>query len=241
MDGRAGKAESADDCHERWRLCRHQAHAGCAVQRHPPIRRPAGPGLRWPGQTDRAAVPHGGACSGLRPERGLGDADPGSCHDRSRHDSHWRTSALFSLQRRAMSPMERVERFGNYIAGRWVEGATWSVNRNPSDTRDVIGEYAQANEAQVEEATEAARAAFPVWSNFGVQERSEILDRVGNALLARREELGRQLAREEGRALPDALAEVGRAAQIFKFFAGEALRLTGELIASTRPGVEVAV
>jgi acyl-CoA reductase-like NAD-dependent aldehyde dehydrogenase len=137
--------------------------------------------------------------------------------------------------------MERVERFGNYIAGRWMEGATWSVNRNPSDTRDVIGEYAQADEAQVEEATEAARAAFPVWSNSGVQERSEILDRVGNALLARREELGRQLAREEGRALPDALAEVGRAAQIFKFFAGEALRLTGELIASTRPGVEVAV
>jgi alpha-ketoglutaric semialdehyde dehydrogenase len=140
-----------------------------------------------------------------------------------------------------MSPMQPVERFGNYIAGRWMDGATWSVNRNPSDTRDVIGEYAQADEAQVEEATDAARAAFPVWSNSGVQERSEILDRVGNALLARREELGRQLAREEGRALPDALAEVGRAAQIFKFFAGEALRLTGELIASTRPGVEVAV
>ena len=140
-----------------------------------------------------------------------------------------------------MSPAQPVERFGNYIAGRWVEGATWSVNRNPSDTRDVIGEYAQADEAQVDEATEAARAAFPVWCNSGVQERSEILDRVGNALLARREELGRQLAREEGRALPDALAEVGRAAQIFKFFAGEALRLTGELIASTRPGVEVAV
>jgi alpha-ketoglutaric semialdehyde dehydrogenase len=137
--------------------------------------------------------------------------------------------------------MEPVERFGNYIAGRWVQGTTWSVNRNPSDTRDVIGEYAQADEGQVEEATEAARAAFPAWSASGVQERSEILDRVGNALLARREEFGRQLAREEGRALADALAEVGRAAQIFKFFGGEALRLTGELIASTRPGVEVAV
>jgi acyl-CoA reductase-like NAD-dependent aldehyde dehydrogenase len=137
--------------------------------------------------------------------------------------------------------MERVERFGNYIAGRWVDGATWSVNRNPSDTRDVIGEYAQADEAQVEEATDAARAAFPAWSTSGVQQRAEILDRVANALMARREELGRQLAREEGRALPDALAEVGRAAQIFKFFGGEALRSSGELIPSTRPGVEVAV
>jgi alpha-ketoglutaric semialdehyde dehydrogenase len=137
--------------------------------------------------------------------------------------------------------MEPIERFGNYIAGRWIDGPSWSVNRNPSDTRDVIGEYAQADDAQVDEAIEAARAAFPGWSNSGVQERAEILDRVGNALLARREELGRQLAREQGRALPDALAEVGRAAQIFKFFGGEALRLTGELIASTRPGVEVAI
>jgi acyl-CoA reductase-like NAD-dependent aldehyde dehydrogenase len=137
--------------------------------------------------------------------------------------------------------MQRVERFGNYIAGHWRDGATWSVNRNPSDTRDVIGEYAQADDAQVDEATEAAGAAFPVWSTSGIQERSEILDRVGTALLARREELANQLAREQGRALPDALAEVGRAAQIFKFFGGEALRLTGELIPSTRPGVEVAV
>jgi alpha-ketoglutaric semialdehyde dehydrogenase len=137
--------------------------------------------------------------------------------------------------------MERVERFGNYIGGRWTDGVTWSVNRNPSDTRDVIGEYAQADDAQVDEATEAARAAFPVWSTSGIQERAEILDRVGTALLARREEFANQLAREQGRALPDALAEVARAAQIFKFFGGEALRLTGELIPSTRPGVEVAV
>jgi len=137
--------------------------------------------------------------------------------------------------------VERTERFGNYIAGRWIDGATWSLNRNPSDTRDVIGEYAQADDAQIDEAIEAARAAFPAWSTSGVQERAEILDRVGNELLARREELGRQLAREEGRALPEALGEVGRAAQIFKFFGGEALRLAGELIPSTRPGVEVAV
>jgi acyl-CoA reductase-like NAD-dependent aldehyde dehydrogenase len=137
--------------------------------------------------------------------------------------------------------MERIERFGNYIAGRWIDGPSWSVNRNPSDTRDVIGEYAQADDAQIDEAIEAAHAAFPGWSVSGVQERAEILDRVGTMLLARREELGRQLAREQGRALPDALAEVGRAAQIFKFFGGEALRLAGELIPSTRPGVEVAV
>lgn len=68
-----------------------------------------------------------------------------------------------------------------------------------------------------------------------------MLERVGQAILTRREELARQLAREEGRPLPEAMGEVGRAGQIFKFFSGEVLRLSGELIPSTRTGVEVAV
>jgi alpha-ketoglutaric semialdehyde dehydrogenase len=133
------------------------------------------------------------------------------------------------------------KRFANFIGGVWVGSDRWSVNRNPSDTSDVIGEYAQANEEQTDAAIDAARNAFPAWSLSNVQERADLLDRVGSTLLARREELGRQLACEEGRALPDALNEVSRAGQIFKFFAGEALRTAGELIASTRSGVEVAV
>ena len=133
------------------------------------------------------------------------------------------------------------KRFVNYIGGVWVGSDRWSVNRNPSDTSDVVGEYAEANEEQTDAAIDAACRAFPSWSVSNVQERADILDGVGNTLLARREELGRQLSREEGRALPDALNEVSRAAQIFKFFAGEALRTAGELVASTRTGVEVAV
>ncbi|HEY3654394.1 MAG TPA: aldehyde dehydrogenase family protein [Steroidobacteraceae bacterium] len=135
----------------------------------------------------------------------------------------------------------RARRFANYIGGVWVESDRWSENRNPSDTLDVVGEYAQANDAQTDAAIDAAGDAFPAWSVSNVQERAEILERVGGAMLARRDELGRQLSREEGRALPDALNEVSRAAQIFKFFAGEALRNAGELVTSTRTGVEVAV
>jgi len=135
----------------------------------------------------------------------------------------------------------RARRFANYIGGVWVESGRWSENRNPSDTLDVVGEYAQANDAQTDAAIDAAGDAFPAWSVSNVQERAEILERVGSAMLARRDELGRQLSREEGRALPDALNEVSRAAQIFKFFAGEALRNAGELVTSTRTGVEVAV
>lgn len=65
-----------------------------------------------------------------------------------------------------------------------------------------------------------------------------MLDQVGNELLARKDELGTLLAREEGKTLPEAVAEVARAGQIFKFFAGEALRIQGELMASVRQGVQ---
>ena len=68
-----------------------------------------------------------------------------------------------------------------------------------------------------------------------------MLDDVGNEILARKDELGRLLSREEGKTLPEGIGEVVRAGQIFKFFAGEALRLAGEKIPSVRPGVDVEV
>ena len=57
--------------------------------------------------------------------------------------------------------------------------------------------------------------------------------------MARKDELGRLLAREEGKTLAEAVGETIRAAQIFKFFAGEALRNLGDAVASVRPGVDV--
>ena len=133
------------------------------------------------------------------------------------------------------------QRFDNYIGGQWVAGASYSKNVNPSDLADVIGEYAQADAAQVNQAIEAARAAFPAWSISGIQARSDSLDKVGSEILARREELGTLLAREEGKTLPEAIGEVTRAGNIFKFFAGECLRQAGEVLASVRPGVSVEV
>src|SRR3546814_14596883 len=59
--------------------------------------------------------------------------------------------------------------------------------------------------------------------------------------MARREELGRLLSREEGKTLPEGIGEATRAAQIFKFFAGEALRIQGEKLQSVRPGVDVEI
>jgi aldehyde dehydrogenase (NAD+) len=129
----------------------------------------------------------------------------------------------------------------NLIAGEWVAGSDAARNVNPSDTRDVIGEYAQADAAQVDAAIAAARAAAPAWGLSTPQQRFDVLDAAGTEILARRAELGDLLAREEGKTLPEAIGEVARAGNIFKFFAGEALRLTGDAVPSVRPGVGVEV
>lgn len=129
----------------------------------------------------------------------------------------------------------------NYIAGSWVEGPDASKNVNPSDLSDVIGEYARADRAQAEQAIAAARAAFPKWSMTTLQERHDLLDKIGNTILAKKEELGRLLSREEGKTLPEGIGEAARAGQIFKFFAGEVLRIQGEKLASVRPGIDVEI
>lgn len=131
--------------------------------------------------------------------------------------------------------------FRNLINGEWVDGPRASRNINPSDTRDVVGEYAQADVAQARLAIEAATRAQPAWGLSTPQQRFDILDAAGAEILARRAELGDLLAREEGKTLPEAIGEVVRAGNIFKFFAGEALRSGGDIVPSVRPGVGVEV
>ncbi|HLH49515.1 MAG TPA: aldehyde dehydrogenase family protein [Roseiarcus sp.] len=127
----------------------------------------------------------------------------------------------------------------NFIAGEWMAGDGVSRDINPSNTNDVIGEFTRASAAQVETAIAAAKAAFPAWSHSTPQERHDILLRAATEILARREELGRLLSREEGKTLAEGIGEATRAGQIFDFFAGEALRIPGEKLASVRPNVDV--
>ena len=129
----------------------------------------------------------------------------------------------------------------NLIAGEWSRGQDVSINISPSDPTDVVGEYASAGLSDVERAIEAASAAFPSWSRSTPEFRSDILDRAGAEIMARKEELGRLLAREEGKTLPEAIGEVARAGRIFKYFAGEALRLNGERLDSVRAGIDVEI
>jgi acyl-CoA reductase-like NAD-dependent aldehyde dehydrogenase len=131
--------------------------------------------------------------------------------------------------------------YPNLIGGRTVDSADRQTDINPSNVADVVGEFARATTAELDQAIAAAREAFPKWSRTNPQERFDILDRAGTEILARREELGRLLSREQGKPLADGIGEAARAGYIFKFFAGEAVRQTGEKLDSVRPGIEVEV
>ena len=129
----------------------------------------------------------------------------------------------------------------NFINGEWVEGKSTRANINPSDVSDIVGEYTQADKAQTEEAIAAAKAASGAWAATTPQQRADILETIGTELLARKDEIGRLLAREEGKPLANGIAETTRAAQIFKFFAQETLRTEGIALSSVRPGVDVLI
>ncbi len=131
--------------------------------------------------------------------------------------------------------------FSNLIDGKPVDSADRLPDINPSNVEDVVGDFARASAADAELAIASARAAFQKWSRTTPQERFDVLDRAGTEILARKEELGRLLSREQGKPLADGIGEAGRAGYIFKFFAGEALRMAGEKLDSVRPGVEIEI
>ncbi len=129
----------------------------------------------------------------------------------------------------------------NFIAGAWSKSAGQKPDVNPSNTNDVIGEFPQAAAGDVESAIAAAKAAFPAWSRSSIQLRHDALKRIGDEILARKDEIGRLLAREEGKTLAEGIGETVRAGQIFLFFSGEVLRMAGEKLASVRPGIDVEI
>src|SRR5262249_10916068 len=125
--------------------------------------------------------------------------------------------------------------------GESIDSTDRMTDINPSNLGDVVGEFARGTAGDAAQAIAAARKAFPAWSHTTPQQRFDILDRAGSEILARKDELGRLLSREQGKTLVDSTGEAARAGAIFKFFAGEALRITGDKLDSVRPGIEVDI
>ena len=131
--------------------------------------------------------------------------------------------------------------FAHYIGGEWVGDSDVTTNTSPANRDDVIGTYARGDAARVDQAVSAALAAQPSWAATSPQLRHDVLERAGALIVERKDELGRLLAREEGKTIAEAVGETVRASQVFKFFAGEALRNTGDAVASVRPGIDVMI
>jgi aldehyde dehydrogenase (NAD+) len=129
--------------------------------------------------------------------------------------------------------------FANYINGEWLTGSATIRNISPANIQDVLGDYAQADAGQIEQALDAAIAGQAEWQRSGLEQRYQVLTAIGDELIARKAELGEQLAREEGKTLAEGMGEVYRSGQFFHYYAAEVLRQMGETADSVRPGVEI--
>ncbi|MBA5763214.1 aldehyde dehydrogenase family protein [Vibrio sp. 404] len=128
-----------------------------------------------------------------------------------------------------------------YIAGEWQSGISTVANINPSDITEKLGDFAQASEAQVQQAISAAKQAQPEWEKTPIERKQAVLQAIGDELIARCDELGTLLSREEGKPFAEGRGEIYRAGQFFQYFAAEVLRQIGDSADSVRPGVSVEV
>jgi len=121
-----------------------------------------------------------------------------------------------------------AESFRNFIGGTWAgasSGRTFET-RNPADTDEVIGSYPECGAAEARQAIKAARQAQPAWAGVPAPKRGEILYRAANILESRAESVARDMTREEGKTLPEARGEVGRAVNILRYYGGEGAPLS---------------
>lgn len=121
-----------------------------------------------------------------------------------------------------------------FVGGEWRPGGTGErfAVIDPA-TEDVIVEVANATVADGIAAVEAAAAAGPAWAATAPRQRAEVLRRAYELMMDRQDALAELMVRENGKALPDALGEVRYAAEFFRWYAEEAVRVTGSL--STAP------
>ena len=129
--------------------------------------------------------------------------------------------------------------FGNYLNGEFVEsksGKTFA-NINPANIDEVVGTFQSSNEADVADACVAATAAQEAWAATPATKRGEYLFKAADLLAAKLTQLGEEMTREEGKTLPEAISEVTRAINIFRYFAGEGARQFSYNVPSERPQV----
>jgi alpha-ketoglutaric semialdehyde dehydrogenase len=131
----------------------------------------------------------------------------------------------------------KSETYGNYIGGRWVKSASGEMmeNRNPADTRELIGLFPASQGEDVERAIQAAIEAYPKWKAIPAPKRAEILYRLGNILIDRKEDYATDMTREMGKVLKESRGDVQEAIDMTFYTAGEGRRMHGYTTPSELP------
>ncbi|ASY25638.1 succinate-semialdehyde dehydrogenase / glutarate-semialdehyde dehydrogenase [Candidatus Planktophila lacus] len=114
-----------------------------------------------------------------------------------------------------------------YIDGQWVDGNGTLDVTDPSDG-SVIAKVATAGDAQIEAALAAAHRAAPAWAKTAPRVRAEMLRKAFELMIQEADYLAELISKENGKALPDAKGEVAYAAEFFRWFSEEAVRIAGE-------------
>jgi acyl-CoA reductase-like NAD-dependent aldehyde dehydrogenase len=127
--------------------------------------------------------------------------------------------------------------FKNFIDGDWVEASTGETfeNRNPADTRDVVGIFQKSAKADVDAAVAAAKRAFIKWRLVPAPRRAEIVFRAAEILIERKEEYAREMTREMGKVLAETRGDVQEAIDAAYYNAGEGRRMFGPTVPSEMP------
>jgi aldehyde dehydrogenase (NAD+) len=136
-----------------------------------------------------------------------------------------------------MAPAVSKRVFKNFINGEWVEssGGKTHLNHNPASTHEIIGEFPLSTQADVDAAVSAARDAYSTWRLVPAPKRAEILFRVAELLLKRKDELSRDMTREMGKVLAETRGDVQEAIDMTYYMAGEGRRLFGQTTPSELP------
>jgi alpha-ketoglutaric semialdehyde dehydrogenase len=127
--------------------------------------------------------------------------------------------------------------FKNFIDGEWVEASTGETfeNRNPADTRDLVGIFQKSAKADVDAAVEAAKRAFAKWRLVPAPRRAEMVFRAAEILIERKEEYAREMTREMGKVLKETRGDVQEAIDAAYYNAGEGRRMFGPTVPSELP------
>ncbi|HSZ00858.1 MAG TPA: aldehyde dehydrogenase family protein [Terriglobales bacterium] len=136
-----------------------------------------------------------------------------------------------------MGTATRTKVYKNFIDGEWVEASTGQTfeNRNPADTRDVVGIFQRSGKADVDAAVGAAKAAFAKWRLIPAPRRAEIIYRAAEMLFERKEDFSRDMTREMGKILKETRGDAQEAVDTAYYMAGEGRRMFGPTTPSELP------